>query len=151
MSARRRVKRFSIALETFRLRNPPVHQNSWATRHLTSSRYHKGFNFNDFSAQGAACNTALLSIGIAYYDAASLLFQEGEAMQRARVRVSPKFQIVIPKSIREELHIEAGQDLVMYSLEGTIRILPRRSVKELRGSAKGMRWKEDYRDHSDHF
>jgi len=39
----------------------------------------------------------------------------------------------------------------MYSLEGTIRILPRRSIKELRGSAKGMRWKEDYRDHSDHF
>jgi AbrB family looped-hinge helix DNA binding protein len=90
-------------------------------------------------------------MGIAYYDAASLFFQEGEAMERARVRVSPKFQIVIPKSIREELHIEAGQDLVMYSLEGTIRILPRRSVKELRGSAKGMRWKEDYRDHSDHF
>jgi hypothetical protein len=39
---------------------------------------------------------------------------------------------------------------VMYSLDGTIRLLPRRSVKELRGSAKGMRWKEDYRDHSDH-
>src|SRR6202030_4157700 len=72
-------------------------------------------------------------------------------MERARVRVSPKFQIVIPKSSREELHIEPGQDLVMYSLEGTIRILPRRSIKELRGSAKGMRWKEDYRDHSDHF
>jgi len=72
-------------------------------------------------------------------------------MERARVRVSPKFQIVIPKSIREELHIEPGQDLVMYSLEGTIRILPRRSIKELRGSAKGVRWKEDYRDHSDHF
>jgi AbrB family looped-hinge helix DNA binding protein len=61
-------------------------------------------------------------------------------MERARVRVSPKFQIVIPKSIREELHIEPGQDLVMYSLEGAIR-----------GAAKGMRWKEDYRDHSDHF
>jgi AbrB family looped-hinge helix DNA binding protein len=72
------------------------------------------------------------------------------AMERARVRVSPKFQIVIPKSIREELHIEPGQDLVMFSTEGTIRILPRRSVKELRGAAKGMRWKEDYRDHSDH-
>jgi AbrB family looped-hinge helix DNA binding protein len=71
-------------------------------------------------------------------------------MERARVRVSPKFQVVIPRAIREELHIEPGQDLVMYSLDGTIRLLPRRSVKELRGSAKGMRWKEDYRDHSDH-
>ena len=71
-------------------------------------------------------------------------------MERARVKVSPKFQIVIPKSIREELRIESGHELVMYSLDGTIRLLPRRSVKELRGSAKGMRWKEDYRDHSDH-
>jgi AbrB family looped-hinge helix DNA binding protein len=71
-------------------------------------------------------------------------------MERARVKVSPKFQIVIPKAIREELRIESGQELVMYSLDGTIRLLPRRSVKELRGSAKGMRWKEDYRDHSDH-
>jgi len=87
---------------------------------------------------------------VAYYDVRSVLFREGEAMERARVRVSPKFQIVIPKSIREELHIEAGQDLVMYSLEGTIRLLPRPAVRELRGSAKGMRWKEDYRDHSDH-
>jgi AbrB family looped-hinge helix DNA binding protein len=72
-------------------------------------------------------------------------------MEKARVRVSPKLQIVIPKAIRDELHIEPGQELVMYSLEGTIRLLPHRSVKELRGSAKGMRWKEDYRDHSDHF
>jgi AbrB family looped-hinge helix DNA binding protein len=71
-------------------------------------------------------------------------------MERARVKVSPKFQIVIPKAIREELRIESGHELVMYSLDGTIRLLPRRSVKELRGSAKGMRWKEDYRDHSDH-
>ena len=71
-------------------------------------------------------------------------------MERARVKVSPKFQIVIPKAIREELRIESGQELVMYSLDGTIRLLPRRSVRELRGSAKGMRWKEDYRDHSEH-
>lgn len=70
-------------------------------------------------------------------------------MEKARVRVSPKFQVVIPKAIRQELKIEAGQELVMYTLDGTVRLLPRRSVKELRGSAKGMRWKEDFRDHPD--
>src|SRR5580700_704073 len=87
------------------------------------------------------CNTMVLSIGRWRFP----------AMARARVRVSPKFQIVIPKTMREELHSEPRQDLVMFSTEGTIRILPRRSVKELRGAAKGMRWKEDYREHSDHF
>ncbi len=72
-------------------------------------------------------------------------------MERARVRVSPKFQVVIPKAIREELKIEPGQELLMYTLEGTVRLLPRRSIKELRGIAKGMRWKDEYRDHTDRF
>jgi len=72
-------------------------------------------------------------------------------MERARVKVSPKFQVVIPKAIREELKIEPGQELLMYTWEGTVRLLPRRSIKELRGMAKGMRWKDELRDHSDRF
>ncbi|HUO33782.1 MAG TPA: AbrB/MazE/SpoVT family DNA-binding domain-containing protein [Candidatus Acidoferrum sp.] len=70
-------------------------------------------------------------------------------MEKARVKVSPKFQVVIPKAIRRELKIEPGQELVMYTLDGTMRLLPHRSVKELRGSAKGMRWKEEFRDNAD--
>jgi AbrB family looped-hinge helix DNA binding protein len=73
------------------------------------------------------------------------------SMQRARVKVSPKFQVVIPKSIREELKIEPGQELLMYTWEGTVHLLPHRSIKELRGAAKGMRWKDELRDHSDRF
>jgi AbrB family looped-hinge helix DNA binding protein len=72
-------------------------------------------------------------------------------MERARVKVSPKFQVVIPKAIREELKIEAGQELLMYTWEGTVRLLPHRSIKELRGIAKGMRWKDEFRDHTDRF
>lgn len=67
------------------------------------------------------------------------------------VKVSPKFQVVIPKKIREELQLEAGQELQMYTIEGTIRLGRPRSVKELRGIAKGMKWKDDYRDHSERF
>ena len=70
-------------------------------------------------------------------------------MEKARVKVSPKFQVVIPKAIREELKIEPGQELLIYSLDGSLRLVPQRSVKELRGIAKGMRWKEDLRDHSE--
>jgi AbrB family looped-hinge helix DNA binding protein len=72
-------------------------------------------------------------------------------MEKAKVKVSPKFQVVIPKSLREELHIEPGQELLIYSLEGSLRLVPNRPVKELRGIAKGMRWKEEYRDHADRF
>jgi AbrB family looped-hinge helix DNA binding protein len=72
-------------------------------------------------------------------------------MEKATVRVSPKFQVVIPKALREELKIEAGQELLMYSLDGALRLVPRRSVKELRGIAKGLRWKDDYRDHTERF
>jgi AbrB family looped-hinge helix DNA binding protein len=72
-------------------------------------------------------------------------------MEKAKVKVSPKFQVVIPKSLREELHIEPGQELLIYSLEGSLRLVPQRPVKELRGIAKGMRWKEEYRDHADRF
>jgi len=69
-------------------------------------------------------------------------------MEKAKVRVSPKFQVVIPKALREELKIEPGQELLMYALDGSLRLVPRRSIKELRGIAKGLRWKDDYRDHT---
>jgi AbrB family looped-hinge helix DNA binding protein len=72
-------------------------------------------------------------------------------MEKAKVRVSPKFQVVIPKAIREELKIEPGQELLMYSLDGSLRLVPRRSIKELRGIAKGLRWKDEYRDHTERF
>jgi AbrB family looped-hinge helix DNA binding protein len=69
-------------------------------------------------------------------------------MEKIRVKVSPKFQVVIPKAIREELNIEPGQQLLIYALDGSLRLDPRRPVKELRGIAKGMRWKDEYRDQS---
>lgn len=58
---------------------------------------------------------------------------------------------MIPKALREELKIEPGQELLMYSLDGSLRLVPRRSIKELRGIAKGLRWKDEYRDHTERF
>ena len=72
-------------------------------------------------------------------------------MDKIIVKVSPKFQVVIPKAIREELQIAPGQSLLMYSLDGSLRLVPHRPVKELRGMAKGMRWKDDYRDVTQRF
>lgn len=67
------------------------------------------------------------------------------------VTVSPKYQVVIPKELREKLGLKPGQKLFVYALEGSIRMDPPRSIKELRGMAKGMKWKDDYRDHSERF
>jgi len=72
-------------------------------------------------------------------------------MEREKVKVSPKFQIVIPKSLREELKIEVGQELLIYSIDGALRLVPNRPIKELRGIARGMRWKEEHRDHPERF
>ena len=65
------------------------------------------------------------------------------------VTVSPKFQIVIPKEVREKMNLKAGQKLFIYEVDGSIRVEPPRSVKELRGLAKGIRWEEVDRDHTD--
>ena len=67
------------------------------------------------------------------------------------VKVSPKFQVVIPKKVREALKLEPGAQLHVYVLDDVIRLQRPRSIKELRGIAKGMKWKDDYRDHSERF
>ena len=73
----------------------------------------------------------------------------GATMQT--VKVSPKFQVVIPKALREKLKLRPGQHLYIYELDGTIRLERARSIKDLRGIAKGLTWKDDYRDHTERF
>ena len=67
------------------------------------------------------------------------------------VKISPKFQIVIPRAVREKLKLRPGQELLIYELDGSIRVEPPRSIKDLRGMAKGMKWRDDYRDHTERF
>ena len=65
------------------------------------------------------------------------------------VVVSPKFQVVIPKELRERLNLRPGQKLLMFLLDGALRLDFPRPITELRGIAKGLKWKEDYRDRRD--
>ena len=67
------------------------------------------------------------------------------------VRVSPKFQVVIPKNVRQALDLKPGEELQIYILDRSIRLHRPRSIKELRGIAKGMQWKDEDRDHSERF
>lgn len=54
------------------------------------------------------------------------------------VTVSPKFQVVIPKEIRENLHLCPGQKLQIMEHEGRIELIPNRAISELRGYLKGI-------------
>jgi len=75
----------------------------------------------------------------------------GKGGEMEKVKVSPKFQVVIPKRVREELHLLPGQELLVYVMDGSIHYSKPRSINELRGIAKGMKWKDDYRDRNDRF
>jgi len=56
----------------------------------------------------------------------------------ATVRVSPKFQVVIPKDIRTSMNIEAGQLVEVFSWDNRIEIVPVRPMEDMRGFIRGM-------------
>ena len=70
-------------------------------------------------------------------------------MENEIVKVSPKFQIVIPKRLREGMQLRPGEELQIFLFEDSLHVRRRPSVKELRGIAKGLQWKEEDRDRSD--
>jgi AbrB family looped-hinge helix DNA binding protein len=52
--------------------------------------------------------------------------------------LSPKFQVVIPKPVREALRLEPGNRFHVIGHDGRIELIPCRSVKKLRGFLKGI-------------
>jgi AbrB family looped-hinge helix DNA binding protein len=54
------------------------------------------------------------------------------------VTVSPKYQVVIPKTVREALNLRPGQKMQVVEYEGRIEFIPERDLKELRGFLKGI-------------
>ena len=54
------------------------------------------------------------------------------------VTVSPKFQVVIPKEIREQLGLSPGQKIQMIAYRNRIELVPVRPVQSLKGILKGI-------------
>ena len=54
------------------------------------------------------------------------------------VTVSPKYQVVIPKEIRERMGIKPGQQVHMTIYKGHLVVVPLRPIEEMRGFAKGI-------------
>jgi len=67
------------------------------------------------------------------------------------VKLLKNFQVFIPKSVCEQLGVAPGEELRVYVSQGEIHLQPLRTVDSLRGMAKGMKWKVDYRDRDDRF
>jgi len=66
------------------------------------------------------------------------------------VKVSSKYQIVIPRDIRERIELKSGQDVVIIEKDGVIHVIPLKPIKEMRGFAKGIDT-TNLRDEEDRF
>ena len=64
------------------------------------------------------------------------------------VTLSRKFQLSIPKAVREELHLQAGQRFAVITKGDIISLVPIPELSEMRGIAKGADT-SDYRDRTD--
>ncbi len=54
------------------------------------------------------------------------------------VTVSPKYQVVIPKDVRESMGIKSGQKIQVLVYKNRIELIPLQAIKKLRGIAKGV-------------
>ncbi|GJL65570.1 MAG: hypothetical protein NPIRA05_05410 [Nitrospirales bacterium] len=54
------------------------------------------------------------------------------------VTISPKFQVVIPRQIREQLKLVPGQKVQAVLYENRIELIPLRPIKQMRGFLKGL-------------
>lgn len=68
----------------------------------------------------------------------------------ASATLSSKYQISIPKAVREQQHWEAGQEFVFIPKGKGVLVMPVPELKQLAGLAKGER-RSDYRDRKDRF
>lgn len=54
------------------------------------------------------------------------------------VTVSPKYQVVIPRDIREAMGIEPGQKVLALRYQNRIELIPVQSMRAMRGFLKGI-------------
>ena len=55
-----------------------------------------------------------------------------------KVKISSKYQVVIPKEIRKSLNLRPGQKMVAILKDGVVHLIKSRKISELKGFIKGM-------------
>ena len=66
------------------------------------------------------------------------------------VVVSSKYQIVIPRDVRERIDLKPGQKIVVIEKDGVIHLIPQKPIREMRGFLKGIDTSQ-LRDEEDRF
>lgn len=64
--------------------------------------------------------------------------------------LSEKFQLSIPKAIRVQLNLRAGQQFIVVTKGDSIVLVPKRSAEQMRGFMRGAST-ANYRDREDRF
>lgn len=54
------------------------------------------------------------------------------------VTISPKFQVVIPREIRNSMKLLPGQKIQIIQYENRIELIPERNIADMRGFLKGI-------------
>lgn len=52
--------------------------------------------------------------------------------------ISPKYQVVIPKDVREKLRLKSGQKMTVVTKGGVVYLIPEKPIGSFRGFLKGM-------------
>lgn len=60
----------------------------------------------------------------------------------ATTTISPKYQVVIPKDVREKLHLKSGQKMTVVTKGGVVYLIPEKPVESFKGFLKGMDTKD---------
>ena len=55
-----------------------------------------------------------------------------------RVKISPKYQVVIPREIREKLSIKPGEEVMVFQYGDRIEFIRVGKMTEMRGFLKGI-------------
>jgi len=54
------------------------------------------------------------------------------------VTLSPKYQVVIPRDVREKMKLRPGEKLQVISFDDRIELVPLRPMRSMRGFLKGL-------------
>ncbi len=67
----------------------------------------------------------------------------------ATTTISPKYQVVIPKEVREKLHLKSGQKMTVVAKGGLLYLIPERPLASFKGFIKKALAHDDFREDED--
>ena len=54
------------------------------------------------------------------------------------VTISPKFQVVIPRNVRDSMKLSPGQKVQVIQYKNRIELIPEKDITQMRGFLKGI-------------